>query len=115
MNTVQILQNEGSDVAVSQDVIIKMVEQIIEETDGAEISNSDYNGLKDMVSKKSLVKSIITELNESGVKIDLNITVAYGNKVHEVARNLQSKITQEISSLVGVEVNAVNITVVDVI
>ncbi len=115
MNTVQILENESSGVSISQDVILKMVEQIVEEIDGAEIINNEYNGLKDMVSKKSLVKSLITEFDEEGVAIDLNVAVEYGKKVHEVAQKVQSKITQEIETLAGVKVNFVNVTVVDII
>lgn len=114
MNKVQILENEGSEVSVSQDVIIKMVEQIVEETEGVEIVYADYNGIKDMVSKKSIVKSLITELNEDGVKIDISIAVNYGKKIHEVAKKLQNKIAQEVTSLAGVKVNDVNISVVDV-
>ncbi len=115
MDTVQILEKEGSEVNISHNVVGKIVEQIISDIDGAELFNVEYNAIKDLVSKKPFTKSIKTEFIENTVKVSLAISVMYGKKIKEVASDVQERITQEITALTGIEVDSVNVTIVSII
>ena len=49
------------------------------------------------------------------VSVDCNITVAYGHSVVAVAKNVQEAITNELESMAGVEIAAVNVNVCGIV
>ncbi len=113
MNTVQILEKDGSNVAISQDVVTKLVEQIISEIDGAELFTVEYNAITELVSKNPFAKAVKIEFLEDCISVSLNISVKFGKKIQEVAENVQEKIAQDIESFTGINVLSVNVTVVN--
>ncbi len=115
MNTVQILEKEGSNVSISQDVVTKLVEQIINEIDGATLFTVEYNALTELVSKNNpFAKAIKIDFLEDSISVSLNISVKFGEKIQEVAESIQDKISQDIQSFTGISVMSVNVTVVNV-
>lgn len=110
MSRIQILEKNGSDVAILSEVIVKLIEQVTKEVEGANLYSIETGGLKN-----PFAKQIKTEFIENQVTISINISVSYDKKVQEIAREVQEKIFQEIEILTGIEVAEVNVTVVNVI
>lgn len=115
MGTVQILEKEGSQVLIVNDVVAKLVEQIIKEIDGAEIFNIENNAIKELVAKSPFAKPMKIEFLPDSVVVSVNVSVVFGKKLQEVAVEVQEKITQEIEAFTGIKVSAVNVTVVNII
>ncbi len=113
MNTVQILEKEGSNVSLSHDVVTKLIEQIISEIDGAALFTVEYNALTELVSKNPFSKAVKIEFLENSISVSLNISVKFGKKIQEVAEAVQEKIAQDIQSFTGISVLNVNVTVVN--
>ncbi len=113
MNTVQILEKDGSNVSISHDVVTKLVEQIINEIDGATLFSVEYNALTELVSKNPFAKAVKIEFVEDSINFSLNISVKFGEKIQEVAEAVQEKISQDIQSFTGISVMTVNVTVVN--
>ncbi len=115
MNTVQILEKEGSEVSIDAEVVVKLVEQIINEIDGAELFNAEYNTIKELVAKNPFAKAVKVEYLEEGINVTLNLSIALGKKIQEVAETVQEKVKQDIEAFTGLKVEAVSVTVVNVI
>ncbi len=113
MNTVQILEKDGANVSISHEVVNKLIEQIVNEIDGAELFSVEYNAITELVSKNPFAKAIKVEFFENNLSVSLNISVKFGEKIQEVAEIVQEKIAQEIQSFTGISVLDVNVTVVN--
>lgn len=110
MSQIQILEKDGSEVTMLNEVVIKLIEQLIKEVDGASLYNIENAGIKN-----PFAKSIKIDFIENKVSISVNIVVNYGNRFQEIAKEVQEKVTQEIEILTGIEVSEVNVTIVSVI
>ncbi len=113
MNTVQILEKEGANVSIAYDVVTKLIEQIVNEIDGAELFNVEYNAITELVSKNPFAKAVKIEIYENDITVSLNVSVKFGKKIQEVAETVQEKVAQEIQSFTGISVLDVNVTVVN--
>jgi uncharacterized alkaline shock family protein YloU len=56
-------------------------------------------------------KGVETELTDDSVKVKLRIAVRYGYPIHEVAQNVQRKVTEEVENMTGLKVSGVDIYV----
>lgn len=100
---------------------INIAEEVIASI--ASIAASEVEGLADV--KQGAIAEIVgifggrqkgvdVRLDEKGrVNVNLKVTVAYGHPIHEVARRIQHKVTEDIRSMTGLEVEGVNIYVKD--
>ena len=59
-------------------------------------------------------KGIDVEMDEDGLRVRMNVTVSYGKPIHEVAREIQGEIKQELERMTGLDVTSVDIYVQNV-
>jgi len=59
-------------------------------------------------------KGIHIDLKEDGLKVTMNVAVRYGKPIHEVARQIQRRIKEELERMTGLKVRGVDIFVQDV-
>lgn len=59
-------------------------------------------------------KGIQVDLQEDGLKVTMNVAVRYGKPIHEVARQIQRRIKEELERMTGLTVTGVDIYVQDV-
>lgn len=69
------------------------------------------DGITELLGKENLSRGIEVRQDEKGLQIDLYIIVSYGTKISEVAHNIQSKVKYELSEMVGLQVDHVNVIV----
>ncbi|WP_145330507.1 Asp23/Gls24 family envelope stress response protein [Paenibacillus xylanexedens] len=107
-----IIQQTLGQIQISDEVISKMVGKITAAT--REISSMSA-GLVESVSKiwsgRSLQNGIAIRRVDNSVEINVKIIVYYGSKVHEVCRELQQKVIDQVEHLTGVSIQAVNVFV----
>lgn len=72
------------------------------------------DGIGGMFGMKNHSKGIKVEVKENDVFVDMSIVVQYGCKIHEAAREIQSKVRQSVEGMTGLHVAAVNISVLGI-
>lgn len=94
---------ENGNVMISEDVVATIVTHAVEEVEGV-------GGLR--VKKSWGAKSMkIAIAEDNDLTIDCSIFVKYGCSVVDVAKNVQTSITNAVEAITGVKVQVVNVSV----
>jgi len=104
--------HSNGEVKITDDVISSIAGAAAMKIEGVHsLSGSVVEGIGEMFGKKSFSKGIAVETSENGYKIDANIIVEHGYKIHEVALKAQKSIENDIKSMIGLDIESVNIYV----
>lgn len=107
-----MIQQTLGRIQISDEVISKMVGKITGAT--REISSMSA-GLVESISKiwsgRSQQNGIVIRRVDNSVEINVKIIVHYGSKVHEVCRELQQKVIDQVEHLTGISIQSVNVYV----
>ncbi len=108
---------ENGTINISDEVISIIASRAAEEVNGVAgmAVNTLSGGFAELLGKKDLSKGVKVDVNETEVAIDLSIIVEYGAKIPDVAWELQGKVKNDVESMTGMTVTAVNVTVDDVV
>ncbi|GAS81410.1 Asp23/Gls24 family envelope stress response protein [Paenibacillus sp. FSL M7-0656] len=102
-------------IHISNDVLSKIVGMAAQSTAGvSSMSVGLTEGIAKSISGKSLQKGIDVHVKDDQATIQLRINIQYGNKMHEVCRELQHNVQQAVEQLAGVMVNEIKVQVVGV-
>lgn len=74
-------------------------------------SKNATEGFFELLKREQLTKGIKVESNDGKVVVDMHIVLQFGVKISVVAENIISAVKYNIESLVGLEVEKVNIFV----
>ncbi len=110
------VQDNGT-VLISEDVISTIVIHAIEEVEGViGLSSKPGADIVELIGKKNWGKGLkITIAEENALTIDCNVTVAYGQSVVSVAKAVQESVANELESMAGVKIAAVNVNVCGIV
>ncbi|MCX7710807.1 MAG: Asp23/Gls24 family envelope stress response protein [Clostridia bacterium] len=72
------------------------------------------DGIANILGRKNLSKGVKVEVTGKEAVIDINIIVEYGCRIHEVAKEIQSKVRQAVEGMTGLNVVEVNVNVLGV-
>jgi uncharacterized alkaline shock family protein YloU len=116
-----VTDKNNAPVSMGDDGQINIAEEVIASI--ASIAASEVEGLADMKtgSIADIVgifggrqKGVEVRLDDEGkVHVNLKVTVAYGHPIHEVARHIQQKVTEDVKSMTGLDVDGVDVYVKD--
>ena len=67
--------------------------------------------LTDLLRRENFERGVDIQFNEDSVTIQLYIVVEYGVKISEVARNVQERVRYAVETMLGLNVDAVNVKV----
>lgn len=85
------------------------------EVDGvAGMSGGFAGGIAELLGRKNLSKGVKVEVGQREAAIDVSIIIHYGNKIPEVAGEIQRNVKQAIESMTGLDVIEVNVHIHDV-
>jgi uncharacterized alkaline shock family protein YloU len=101
-------------IRISEDVICAIVRRCTLEVAGVVrfASPSIVGGLAEMIGRKSHDSSIVVELGERNtVAVSLNLVLAFGTHIPEVAAMVQESVRRTVSEATGMSVARVNVTV----
>ena len=101
---------ENGSVMISEDVIATIAEHTLTEVDGV------VKGGAEVVGKKSWGKGMrIAIAEDNTLTIGCNVIVRYGESVVDVAKAVQSAITNAVESITGVTVADVDVNVCGIV
>ena len=105
-------REENGSINISEDVISGMVRTAVTEVEGvAGLSNTAGSEIAELIGLKTVTKGVKVQFEDDRIVVDAIITVHYGSKIMEVARNVQEKVMNVIQSTTGLEKAEVNVHV----
>lgn len=105
-------RDENGSINISEDVISSMVRTAVSEVEGvAGLSNTAGTEIAELIGIKTVTKGVKVQFEDEKILVDTIITVNYGSKIMEVARNVQEKVSNVIQATTGFEHAVVNVHV----
>ncbi|MCG7406306.1 Asp23/Gls24 family envelope stress response protein [Paenibacillus sp. ACRRX] len=80
----------------------------------AGMSGGFAGGIAELLGRKNLSKGVKVEVGQREAAVDVSIIVEYGNRIPEVASNIQNNVKRSIEMMTGLHVVEVNVHVHDV-
>ncbi|MFC5447961.1 Asp23/Gls24 family envelope stress response protein [Paenibacillus aestuarii] len=80
----------------------------------AGMSGGFAGGIVELLGRKNLSKGVKVEVGQREAAIDVSIIVEYGNRIPEVASDIQRNVKHAIESMTGLNVVEVNVHIHDV-
>ena len=110
------LSDEQGSIHISEEVIAAIAVGAVREVEGVSgMMGNLGTSVADLVTNKKgaqkNAKGVKIEMAETGLVLDLYLTVAYGHAIPEVAENAQKAVASAVSDMTGCTVETVNIQV----
>ena len=115
MSEIMNQQPRVDKVRISEEVVATIAGIAASEIESlASMSGGLVDGIAGMLGRKNLGKGIKVEIKDNSVNIDLSIIMQYGCKMHEVAREIQTRVRDAVENMTGMEVVSVDVNVLGV-
>lgn len=110
------LSDEQGSIHISEEVIAAIAVGAVREEEGVSgMMGNLGTSVADLVTNKKgaqkNAKGVKIEMTETGLVLDIYLTVAYGHAIPEVAENAQKAVASAVSAMTGCTVETVNIHV----
>lgn len=110
------LSDEHGSIHISEEVIAAIAVGAVREVEGVSgMMGNLGTSVADLVTNKKgaqkNAKGVKIEMAETGLVLDIYLTVAYGHAIPEVAENAQKAVASAVSAMTGCTVETVNIHV----
>ena len=110
------LSDEQGSIHMSEEVIAAIAVGAVREVEGVSgMMGNLGTSVADLVTNKKgaqkNAKGVKIEMAETGLVLDIYLTVAYGHAIPEVAENAQKAVASAVSAMTGCTVETVNIHV----
>jgi uncharacterized alkaline shock family protein YloU len=107
--------NREDKIRISEEVIATIAGIAASGTENvASMGGGFVDGIAGMLGRKAPSKGIKVEMKDNQVVIDLAVVMQYGCKIHEVAREMQSRVRAAVEDMTGLEVLNINVSVLGV-
>ena len=107
---------ENGNVMISEDVVSTIVEHALADVEGVDsLSTKPGADIADLIGKNWGKGMKIQIAEDNSINISCNIAVKYGHSVVEVAKNIQTVLTNAVESMAGVKVSSVNVNVCGIV
>ena len=105
-------REENGSINISEDVISGIVRAAVLDVEGvAGMSTTAGTELAELIGLKTLPKGVTVRFDEQKIIVDTIITIAYGNNVVNIAKNVQTAVRNVIQAYTGFENAEVNVHV----
>jgi uncharacterized alkaline shock family protein YloU len=101
-------EGDKGNVGISKDVVTAIAGIAISEIDGIANLRPGDNSFR---RGEGMKRYVDTTVDADSVTVTVRITALYGNPIHRVAKQVQTRIKAEIERMTGLRVDAVNVDV----
>ena len=103
------------EVKIASDVVATIAALAANEVDGVySMSGNITNEIIGKLGMKNMSKGVRVTMEEDNVKVDMNLNMKYGYSIPEVVAQVQERVSQQIETMTGLHVPAVNIRIAGV-
>jgi uncharacterized alkaline shock family protein YloU len=95
-----LVRERGGSVAVTDSALAQIVTQAVESVEGARLRKGR--------------RRLVLELETGHVRAELELAVAYGRILPEVAREVQERVAEALQAMCGVVVDAIDVSVEEI-
>jgi len=108
----EIKSEGGGTVRIADEALAVIASAAALEVEGVSVTNSTYaQEAASKVMRKSTIKGVNVSVVDEIVNLSLALTVKMGAKLHEVAKEVQSRVKTAIETMTGLTVGEVNISI----
>ena len=107
----EIKKAENGAVAISDEVLIVICGTAALEAEGVVGLLGYYPNSTKKAVRKQMAKGISVQVSDGKVNAHLAITAKFGAKLHEIAKDVQKRVKNEIENMTGLVLGEVNITI----
>lgn len=108
-------QVQEDKIRISEEVVATIAGIAASEVENlASMSGGLVDGIAGMLGRKNPGKGIKVELKDDAALIELSIVMQYGCKIHEVSKDIQTRVREAVEGMTGMQVTAVNINVLGI-
>lgn len=105
-------QMENGSLNIAEDVIVSIVRTAVTDVDGvAELTSASGADIAEFIGLKGSNKGIRIDFSGDTLKINVIISVSYGNNIVSVAKAVQNAVIDAVRNTAGVDDVAVNVHV----
>lgn len=106
-------ENGDGTIRISEDVIAAIVRKSALEIPGVVrfASTTLAGGLAEMIGRKTRDSSIVVDLENGIVAVAVNLVLAFGCRIPEVAAAVRERIRKGVADMTGMRVSRVNVTI----
>ncbi len=99
-------------IQIADEVIAIIAGTAALEVDGVVGMSGNFTGdIAEILGKKNLSKGVKVVVEENEVKIDINMLIKFGFKIHEVCVEIQKRVKNAVETMTGLEASEVNVNV----
>lgn len=101
-------------VSIAEEVVAQMAGMAASAVEGvSELQRNVADNLKAFLGEEGYPSGVIARVEDRTARLTLYVAVEYGYPIQEVARHLQRQVKDEIESMTGLSVTAVDVYVTD--
>lgn len=109
---------KGDEINISDEVLSVIAGIAISKVNGVVevMGTSVVENIVERMGKKALAKGVSVTRSEEGdeVYVSTAVTIKYGEKLHEVAKNIQKSVRESIKNMTGMDVSNVKVNIQNV-
>jgi len=110
MNKLPATKRASTKVGITQEVIASIAGIAASEVEGFERLSG---GLAAILGDPQKGKGVETQIERNSLRISMKVVVRYGHPIHEVARQIQRRVKQEVEAMTGLRVRGVDVYIQD--
>ena len=105
------VNSKNGQIHISSEVLAVISGTAALEVDGV-ISSLSSGNMSSRVAKRNFARGVKISFDEEGkIKVGMNIAVKSGHKLHEVANQVQERVSTALETMAGYKVSGVNVNV----
>jgi len=105
-------KNDTGNIKISDEAIATIASIAAKSVPGVvDLDGGPVSGIADALGVKSSTKGIKVEMSAESVSLDLNIIVAFGKDISDIASEVQEKVRESIENMTGLVAEKVNVNV----
>ena len=112
---IMLKDDETGQIQIADDVIATISNTAAFEVEGVVSQEGNFSsGIAEILGKRNLTKGVRIEVDDTKVKISINLSVKFGYKLAEVADNVQKKIKSLVETMTGLNVTQIDVNVIGI-
>jgi uncharacterized alkaline shock family protein YloU len=104
----------GGAVEISDNVVAKIAFEACRETDGVHALGGATSRALSSLRGEHRTTGVSVDLRGDVVDLDLNLVVAYGHSIPQVAQECRDRVRERVEAITGLSVKAINVVVSDI-